>query len=203
MSWKMTAAFAVLLGVALGVYVLRAPEAGTGPGGGARGGKLMPELIADRVTRIEVLRRGETATTIERAMDSVGDYWRIAPPVDKPADPSLVREMVLGVDRFVNVGGMDPGKPETAPAITGLDEPRLIVTFHGPQQKETIRFGKQPPTNSTAVFLQKEGDPRIYLAAQEVFDAYDKPPLALREKQLVRFDPHRVVKVELKKKFIH
>ena len=56
MSWKMTAAFAVLLGVALGVYLFRAPGAGTGPGDGSQGGKLMPELIADRVTRIEILR---------------------------------------------------------------------------------------------------------------------------------------------------
>lgn len=200
MNWKMTAVFGILLAAALGFYLLRGPGLSTAATS-ASGNRLLPELNADRVSRIEILRKGETATAIERATDSVGDYWRIAPPIDKPADETQLRDMLAGIDRFVTSGGMDPGRPETAPPVTGLDDPRLIVTFHGSGRKETIRFGKQPPTNSTAVFFAKEGDPRIYLAGQEAFDSYDKPAIAIRKKELARFDPHRVVKVEIEHKF--
>ena len=206
MNWKGTAALGALLAVALGVYFFHSPDSGVpgkpGPGGPQKN-KLFADFVADRLDRIDILRKGETVTTLDRATDPLGTYWRIAPPVDKPADTTVVQQMLYGLDRFVNSGGMDPGSPGTAPAVTGLDDPRLVVTFHGPQGlKGTVRFGRQPPTNSTAVFFQKEGDPKIYLATQEVFDAYDKPATAIRQKLLVRYSPHQVIKVELKHKFI-
>ncbi|HLF93999.1 MAG TPA: DUF4340 domain-containing protein [Planctomycetota bacterium] len=200
MNWKVTAVFGALLVVALAVYFFQAPGPGD-PTDGPQSNKLFPDFLADRVGRIDLLRKGETVTSLERATDTVGDYWRLAPPIDKPVDLAQAREMVSGVDRFVKTGGLEPGKPETAPEVTGLLDPRLIVTFHGPDRKETVRFGGQPPTNSTAVFFQKDGDPKVYLAGQEVYAAYDKSALALRQRQLVRYNPHKVVRVELEKKF--
>lgn len=204
MNWKATAVLGALLAVALGAYLLRGP--GTGPdagqGGGPQKNRLFPDILSDRVAKVEILRKGETATVIDRGTDAVGEYWRLAPPVDKPAEYSVVQPMLMGLDRFVSTGGMEPGRPETAPAVTGLDDPRLTVTFTGPQEvKGTIRFGKQPPTNSTAVFFQKAGDPKIYLAGQEVFDVFDKSAVAIRQKQLVRYAPHQVVKIDVAKKF--
>jgi len=200
MNWKVTAVLGALLVAALAVYFTQGPSVSDGRTGPQQS-KLFPDLIADRVSRLDILRKGETATSLERASDSVGDYWRLAPPIDKPVDLGLVREMLNGLDRFVKTGGLEPGTPETAPGVTGLQDPRLIVTFHGPGRKETVRFGGTPPTNSTAVFFQKDGDPKIYLAAQEVFAAYDKPALALRQKQLVRYNPHKAVRVEIEHRF--
>jgi len=205
MNWKGTAALGGLLGIALGIYFLHSPSAGPtgGPAGAHRQTKLFPELLADRLERIEILRKGETATTIDRATDSVGGYWRIAPPVDKPAEIAVLQPMLVNLDRFVNSGGLEPGAPGTDAALTGLDDPRLVVTFLGPLgQKGCVRFGKQTPTNTSAIFFQKEGDPKIYLATQEVFDAYDKPATAIRQKQLARYAPHQAVKVEFAQKIV-
>jgi hypothetical protein len=205
MNWKGTAALGIILIVALGFYYLHSPSAGStgGYGSGQRQNKLFPELVVNSLERIEILRKGETATTIDRATDSVGEYWRIAPPVDKPAEITVVQQMLFNVDRFVTSGGMEAGSAGTAVSVTGLDDPRLIVTFHGPRgQKGCIRFGNQPPTNTSAVFFQKEGDAKIYLATQEVFDAYDKPATVIRQKQLARYSPHQAVKVEFAQKIV-
>jgi uncharacterized protein DUF4340 len=200
MNWKVTVVLGALLAAALGVYFFKRP--GGEHENGPQGKKLFPDLIPSRLSKIEILRKGETATTLDRATDSVGEYWRLAPPIDKPADPSVLQQMLYSVDKFVNAGGMDPGRPETAPAITGLDDPRLVVTITGPAgQKETLRFGNAPPTNTSAVFFQKQGDPKIYLAAQEVLEAFDKTAIQIRQKMLTRFDPQRVVKVEIENKF--
>lgn len=207
MSWKATAVLGALLAVALGAYFLRGPGPGStdsgGPNTGPQKNRLFPDILSDRVAKIEILRKGETVTAIDRASDSAGDYWRLAPPIDKPAEPPVVQQMLVALDRFVTTGGMSPGGPETAPAVTGLDDPRLIVTYHGPAGvRGTVRFGKQPPTNTAAVFFQKDGDPKIYLASQEVFDALDRPAIAVRQKQLVRYASHQVIKIDVEKKFV-
>ena len=205
MNWKGTAALGALLAVALGFYLFHSPSGGSRDGAapGPRQNKLFPELGGKQLERIEILRKGETVTTVERVSDSMGEYWRLAPPVDKPADLAVLQQMILNLERFVSTGGMQPGSPGTEPAITGLEDPRLIVTFHGPHGlKGSVRFGKQPPTNTSALFFQKEGDPRIFLATQEVFDAYDRPATAIRLKQMARFAPTQAVKVEFAQKIV-
>jgi hypothetical protein len=98
---------------------------------------------------------------------------------------------------------LDAGRPETAPELTGLADPRLTVAYSaGPGRREVLRFGKQPPTNTTAVFYQHEGDPKIYLVGVETFDAFNKPALQYRSKNLVRYAPHRINKIEMSYKFL-
>jgi hypothetical protein len=208
MNWKTTGVLATLLGVAMAAYLLRhhPGDPGEGRGGadgvGPRKNRLFPDILSERVAKIDILRKGETVTTIDRATDTVGDYWRLAPPIDKPAEPPVVQQMLASLDRFVTTGGMDPGGPETAAGVTGLDDPRLVVTYHGPAgAKGTVRFGKSPLTNTAAVFFQKVGDPKIYLAAQEVFDALDKTAIGIRQKLLARYAPHQAVKVAVEKRF--
>src|SRR6185295_4380385 len=67
---------------------------------------------------------------------------------------------------------------------------------------EVLHFGKQPPTNTTAVFYQREGDPKIYLVGVETFDAFMKPALQYRAKALVRYSPHKINRLVLEHKFL-
>jgi hypothetical protein len=198
-SWRLTAVFAGLLVVLSAVYFLSKPPATT-PTSELESPRVV-DLLADRVSKIEVDRKG-TALVFERANDKVGEYWRIAGPNSHAADNSLVQQMLFGLDRFLKAGGLEPGKPETAPEITGLLEPRLTVAFTADGRREVLRFGKSPPTNTTAVFYQREGDPKIYLVSVDTFEAYNKPVFQYRAKALVRYSPHRIAKVTLEYKFI-
>jgi hypothetical protein len=199
MNWKTTAALAVVLAVALGIYVLSGPGPGPLP---PEQVKVLASIPIDRLERIEIARRGEAAFVLERGMDAVGDHWRVAGAA-RPVDPALVQQMIYGIDRFRRTGGIDPKSPEASSAVTGLDQPRVAVTFFAAGgARETIRLGKQPPTNSGAVFFQRDGETGVYLADLQTFEAYDKSMSALRLKQLARFAPHQVVGVTLRRKFL-
>ncbi|HYE99951.1 MAG TPA: DUF4340 domain-containing protein, partial [Planctomycetota bacterium] len=199
MNWKSTIVLAALFAVALALYLLTGPGTAKPPEDRER---VLGGLEIERLTRIEIARRGEPAWFVERATDSVGDHWRVAPPIDRPADAERVKKMIYSTDRFRRGGAIDPASPEAAPAVTGLADPRVVVTFYSGDRKETVRFGKSPPTHSEAVFFQKDGDPSVYLCELDVLQAYDASPADLRVREVLRYAPHQIVKVELKRKFL-
>lgn len=197
MSWKTTAVFAGLLAVAGLAYLLYSPE-GEAPKTGEK--LLIPDLRPDQVNRIGILRAGEPEMVVEKVSSAPVHAWRIL-PLDRPAEPSVVQAMLDAIGRLHRSGAMDPGAPGTDPSVTGLGAPRLVVTFEGEGKRVAVRFGTPPPTNQSAVFCQREGDPRLYLAEADVFDACNKTPAQARSRRLVRFDPHRAVRLEMDDRF--
>lgn len=194
MSWRFTAVLAALLAVALLVYVF-------GPAGGGRppeDPRLLAHLAPDTVVRVEIARKGDPAFVIERGRDVAGEHWRVGSMV---VDDPAMREIVASFDRFSSRGALDPASPEAAPAVTGLEAPRLVVTFQSVEKRDTLRFGRTPPTNSNAVFFQKDGDPRVFLADLAAVAAFDKTPSQMRERRLLRYAPHTIVKLVLRSKF--
>jgi hypothetical protein len=200
-NWRLTAALGLGVLVLGAIYLFSSPAATTPMT--KLSDRVLPDLIAERVTKIEVARKDGGPLTFEKATDAVGEYWRIVEQAGHAAEPAMVQQLLFGLDRYVSTGGLEPGRPETAPELTGLADPRLTVAYSaGPGRREVLRFGKQPPTNTTVVFYQHEGDPKIYLVGVETYDAFAKPALQYRAKNLVRFAPHRINKIELSYKFI-
>ncbi len=196
MSWKPTAVLAALLALALLAYFGWNPAP---PVLDEAGRKLLP-LAPQELVRIEVARRDEPPYVVERGKDAAGEYWRLAPS-GRAADPGAVQKMIHGIDQFSKTTGIDPSRPEAAPSLTGLDAPRLSVTFHASGGKHVLRFGASPPTNTEAVFFQLEGDPTVYHAGKDTVAAYDRPADGIRSRQLFRFAPHAAVSVETSFKF--
>src|SRR6185503_3618546 len=197
-SWKLTAAFAVVFVILSAVYFFSSPPATTRKE--EMDPRVLEGLASEQVTKIEIDRKG-SVLTFEKATDLVGEHWRMAGPTSHAADPALVQQMLFGLDRFLKAGALDPGKPETAPDVTGLNEPRLSVTFTSAGRRETLRFGKSPMSNSTVVFYQHDGDPKIYTVGVDTVESYNKPVYQYRAKTLARYSPHRVNKVVLEHKF--
>jgi len=198
-SWRLTAVLAGLFVVLSVVYFLSNPPATT-PTDKLDSPRVL-DITADSVTKIEVNLKG-AATEFERTRDTVGEYWRIAGPKIYAADPALVQQMLFALDQMVKAGALDPGKPETSPEATGLADPRAVVAYTSAGRRDVIRFGKSSPTDSTTVFCQHDGDPKIYKVKVEVFESFNKSKAQVRSRQLVRFQPHRVVRVELSYKFM-
>lgn len=197
MSWKTTAVLAALLGVSLIVYFAWNPV----PPIVTEEERKLLDITAQDLVRIEIARKGESPVTIERGKDAVGDFWRLAPS-GHPADPGAVQKMVFGLERYSRTTGIDSSKPEVAPSITGLEAPRFVVTFHAADRRRTLKFGASPPTNTEVVFFQLEGDPKVYTVEKETAEAFDRPAVQLRSKQLARFVPHAAVEVETAFRFV-
>ena len=198
-SWKLTAAFAALFVALSAAYFFSSPPATTpmkelDP-------RVLEGLASEQISKIEVDRKG-TILAFEKTTDRVGEHWRMAGPSSHPAETAMVQQMLFGLDRFLKAGALEPGKPETAPDVTGLAEPRLSVTFTSAGRREVLRFGKPPVNNTTVVFYQHDGDPKIYTVGIDTFEAFNKPVFQYRAKTLARFAPHRVNKVVLEAKFI-
>lgn len=199
-NWRLTAAFGALLVVLSAVYFLSSPPATTSKE--VLDPHVLSGLTSDKVTKIEVARKEGGPLTFELAKDTLGDHWIIAEQGRHAAESAMVQQLLFSLDRLVKNGALEPGRPETAPELTGLADPRLTVTFTAGDRRDVLRFGKQPPTNTTVVFYQHEGDPKIYLVGVETYDAFTKPALQYRAKTLVRFAPHKIHKVVLEYKFI-
>lgn len=197
-SWRLTAVFGALFAVAAGLYFFTSPTATTPI---AEMDPRVLDLRSDQVTKLEVDRKVDTLT-FERTSDALGEYWRIAGPSSHPAEDALVQQMLYGLDRFLKAGALDPVKPESSPELTGLSDPRITVTFTAAGRREVLKFGKSPPTNSTVVCYQHQGDPKIYLVSVDTFESYNKASLLYRSKTLARYAPHRINKVVLEYKFL-
>ena len=199
-SWKLTAVFAALLIVAAAAYFMSSPPPAATPGPVET--RVIPDLAAAQVSKLEISRKGGGLVSLERRKDKVGDYWRMTQPGDGAADGDLVEQLLYSLDRYLRAGALQPGRPETAPEVTGLADPRLTVVYHASARRETMRFGKAPPTNTGAVFCQREGDPAIYLVGVETFDFFNRPAGEYRSKSLLRFPAGMAMKLELEYKFI-
>jgi hypothetical protein len=198
-SWKLTAAFGLAFVVLSAAYFFSNPPSATlkekmDP-------RVLEGLSAEQVTKIEVDRKG-TVIAFEKSKDMVGEFWRMAGPASHAAEAALVQQMLFGLDRFLKAQALEPGKADTAPDVTGLNDPRLSVTFVSAGRRDVLRFGKSPMTNTTVVFYQHDGDPKIYTVAIDTFEAFNKPLYQYRAKTLARYPPHRVNRVALEFKFL-
>jgi hypothetical protein len=198
MNWKPTVVLAAVVAVLLGIYLAVQPPEGMT----AEGVKLLGGFTAQNLVRIEIARKGEPHLSLERGNDAVGPHWRVKGQVEAPADPDAFQQMIYGLDRFSIQGRIARGRDEVRPELTGLADPRLVVTFHSVNEKATLRFGQAPPTSTAAVFYERDEDPWVYLVDAETFGAYDRTFRQLRAKQLARFTPNQVVRLDLETRFV-
>jgi hypothetical protein len=187
-NWRLTAAFGVLFAICAGIYFFSSPPATTPS---ENYDPRVLDLTGDKVTKIEVDRKGNPLT-FERATDTVGEHWRVVGPISHAADSALVQQLLFSLDRFLKAGALDPGKPESAPELTGLGDPRITVTFSAAGRREVLKFGISPPTNTTVVCYQHQGDPKIYLVSVDTFEAFNKPVYQYRAKTLAKGKPDLV-----------
>lgn len=194
MNWKFTLGLAVAAAAAGAVYLFYSPATTElSP----EQNSLLQSFPKDRLNRIVLSKRGENETVLERNLLDPSAGWRVVKPIDRPADPAVLQQMVWGIDRFQRNPSFEPGRPETDPSITGLDEPRLQVTFEAEGRREVVKFGKAPQTNPGAVFFRREGDPKVYLALTDTYATYQKHVNDIRSKTLVRYEPFRAVRMEV------
>ena len=119
---------------------------------------------------------GERTVRLERE----GKGWRILrPPAadSAPANPHTVYfafHELAGLEARAPVKDRDPD-----PATYGLDVPALTVTVETQSGTEQVYVGRQT-ADGTALYVQREGDPRLYVVDhykfEYLFDWLSAPP---------------------------
>ena len=197
MNWKLTIVFAAVLVAVLAVYFLY--DTRPGVTADVKEAPVLPEKITNAtITLIEIEPAEGEPVSLERVGSGRKSYWRLLRPIDRPADAEVVQQMIYALTRFVRQGDMRP----EAGVSTGLDAPRLKVTFTAGAERAEIRFGGTSPTNTTEVFYQVDQDPMVHLVDVGVYEAFARAVPEIRSKTLIRFEPHRVVKIGLHNRYI-
>lgn len=121
--------------------------------------------------------------------------WTLVQPVEGPANRERWNEMAsalanLDVERVVE-------KTDVRPEAFGLARPALVVTFQetgGAMHK--LAFGDENPAGD-AVYAQRENDPRVFLLARSVRDAFVTDLNRLRATTILDFSPLAPDRIEL------
>lgn len=126
MKFRTTILLIAILAACVGYLVVRTKwmtKTAQGPSGATRSPALTPEdLRTISITPAD----GEP---IE--LTRLGDRWRLTKPLDAPADPMKVEQLVTALKGLEYSRRLDGSDRDADPAITGLDKPQWIVSVEG------------------------------------------------------------------------
>jgi hypothetical protein len=123
--------------------------------------------------------------------------WRVARPVDAPADETVVKSL-LGTIADAEVQKTLDEAPKDLSSF-GLDPPTVKVAL-------TVKEGTQPPVVSVGknttiggkTYVRKGEEPKLYLTSSSIGFGLNKQVKDLRDKQLMAFKDDDVSRVEIK-----
>lgn len=150
-----------------------------------------------KFTRLEVTAKGET-TTLEKQ----DDKWQLLSPVKAPADAFTVDGITsqLQTAKFKDTVEESPS-PEALKRY-GLDTPRFIVKAtvapeSGGGAKEVTLRGGIENTFDGSVYVQRDGDPKVFSVQGGVRWSLEKNTFDLRDKQVLGVPEKDVTGIEI------
>lgn len=199
---------AFLLAVCVGYIIRFELPRETGPAEPVQE-RVFSGLTPEAVQRISVVSP-QGAFTVERrgfvaaegqgtAKDAPVDApWTLRNPDYALADQALTAKLLKSALATTIQNALAAGEQDPDTAIYGLNPPEGVFTLEGRFGKRVISFGKKIPVSGRR-YAQPEGDPRIYVVADEAATELLIAPEAVREGQLFRFDPNDVEHVILQR----
>jgi hypothetical protein len=145
---------------------------------------------AKDVQKVSIVRP-DGSVELERS----GEKWRMTQPYAAPADRTSVESELIGQvkssesESFADNSAADLAK-------YGLDKPRLIVRVTDKKGTHGVLFGRAEKDGK--VYAVREGDKEVTLVAKTTFDALNKKPADLRDRQLTTLERDKITSIELK-----
>lgn len=157
-----------------------------------------PKLISltePELRKVELRRAPGETTVIERG--SSGE-WRITSPAAYPVDNEALAPFISAITKVEADKLVEENVADFTPY--GLKSPgfyAMLTTKDG--KLRTLLLGDETP-NSSGWFARLAGDSKLYTIASLTKTSIDKPAAELRDKRLLRFDPAKLSRVELRSK---
>jgi len=125
-----------------------------------------------------------------------GGKWRIAKPGPYRGDADMITEML---DKLASVTVKEfLGSPKS-PAVYGLDKPSRVTLWLGKDKdrtSKTLLLGKVDAAKK-GVYVQRQGEQEVLLAASETWDKLPKTVAAARDKVVFAYAYDKVNRVEI------
>jgi hypothetical protein len=125
-----------------------------------------------------------------------GGKWRIAKPGPYRGDADMITEML---DKLASVTVKEfLGSPKS-PSTYGLDKPSRVTLWLGKDKdrtSKTLLLGKVDSAKK-GVYVQRQGEQEVLLAASETWDKLPKTVAAARDKVVFAYAYDKVNRVEL------
>jgi hypothetical protein len=124
------------------------------------------------------------------------DGWQITMPVKARGDQQAVEQVLLAVLAARREREIGDHAGEELKAF-GLSSPRAEITVRGNNREETVLIGEENP-GQTGFFAVLKGDTRVFLFPLAAWDMIDRDVYALRDKQVLAFEPDMVKVIEVR-----
>lgn len=119
--------------------------------------------------------------------------WRVAEPVDFPADPTAADGIAGALATLSSEAVIE--EPQ-APEVYGLGEDARVVRFSAEGEEHELRIGKQTPVGANRYAATGGEGGQVYTVASFKTSAFDKPLDDLRERRPLRFEREDVARIE-------
>jgi hypothetical protein len=181
MNFKTTLILIVLLAVAaVALFVTRGREADeTASTQTDDEAKRLLDVKAEDVTRISVAPADGEKVVLEKQ----GTNWRLAEPVQAPADAFEVDSLVRDVANLESRGRVEAADGQGGSA-TGLHPPRFVIELTTEEGKTTtVNVGERSAVGGNLYVAPAAGD-GVHLVAADVWDKLQAPASQYRRKNL-------------------
>jgi len=144
---------------------------------------VIPELIRDRVSRLEIQRRGQsTVLTRDAESDDEAGLWQVAEPYRAKADGEAV-DILLGELEWMDVRRRLTDISESDNRRFGFDSPRYRVFIQVGKARAMLRVGNETPTGD-GLYAQGTDRTRAYVVGKDLIEALDHEPEHYHDKAL-------------------
>lgn len=153
-----------------------------------RKGRILESFVRDRVTRIEIQRKGVTTVLVreeakpEDAIDGSG--FRVEKPYASAADRDAVESLLGALEWITPRRSLGEASVKDL-AQFGFDKPRYRVTFTAGRDHRSFSIGA-PSGDGSGAYLQTGDDRLAYVVGKDLVEALDHDPVYFHTKALHR-----------------
>jgi hypothetical protein len=158
---------------------------------------LIEKEMLQNISKI-VIKRGEQEIVCQRKETDVpgeliNEIWEITRPIKARMGEYPISNMldnIKDIDVMYVMKGDDLDK-------YGLDKPQLVLTVHSPPHVFTLKIGKGSELQEGAVYLQKAGQPTVYLVHESLLKAFDRDVKEIRYKEIVDYKTSDIKRIRI------
>jgi len=151
-----------------------------------RKGRVLSDFVRERVSRVELQRRGVTTVLVKAApnpddpLDAGG--WRVEAPYRAKADREAV-ENLLGALEWAEARRSLGDASSAELKQFGLDAPRYRVSYVAGRDSSGFALGA-PAADGGGVYLKRHDGAAVYVVGKELIEALDHEPVDYHDKNL-------------------
>jgi hypothetical protein len=151
-----------------------------------RKGRVLDNFVKDKVTRIEVQRKGVTTVLVRVPPDpndplDVGG-WRVEQPYKAKADREAVDNLIGALEWIDPKRTLGDASRDELQRF-GLNAPRYRVKYDAGREQAGFSIGS-PAADGGGVYLQLRGKASVFVVGNDVVESLDHDPADYHDKQL-------------------